>query len=99
MIGRFGKFRREVAVHRIIVHPAVTFAIDDELPFQRRSCISDGFNSFANAVIPMLARHFDITVRDPRYDTTPVSGEYDAALVVCGIDTLATTPFTFDIVE
>lgn len=56
-------------------------------------------DSFANAVIPMLARHFDITVRDPRYDKTPVSGEYDAALVVCGIDTLATTPFTFDIVE
>ena len=56
-------------------------------------------DSFANAVIPMLARHFDITVRDPRYDETPISGEYDATLVVCGIDTLATTPFTFDIVE
>ena len=56
-------------------------------------------DSFANAVIPMLARHFDITVRDPRYDTSPISGEYDAALVVCGIDTLATTPFTFDVVE
>ena len=54
-------------------------------------------DSFANAVIPMLARHFDITVRDPRYDATPISGEYDAALVVCGIDTLATTPFSFTI--
>ncbi len=54
-------------------------------------------DSFANAVIPMLARHFDITVRDPRYDTSPISGEYDAALVVCGIDTLATTPFSFSI--
>lgn len=54
-------------------------------------------DSFANAVIPMLARHFDITVRDPRYDASPISCEYDAALVVCGIDTLATTPFSFSI--
>ena len=54
-------------------------------------------DSFANAVIPMLARHFDITVCDPRYDTSPISCEYDASLVVCGIDTLATTPFSFSI--
>ena len=54
-------------------------------------------DSFANAVIPMLARHFDITVRDPRYDTTPIPGNYDAAIVLCGIDTLATTPFAFSI--
>ena len=54
-------------------------------------------DSFANAVIPMLARHFDITVCDPRYDTSPISCEYNAALVVCGIDTLATTPFSFSI--
>lgn len=56
-------------------------------------------DSFANAVIPMLARHFDITVRDPRYDATPISGEYDTALVLSGIDTLATTPFAFCIKE
>ena len=54
-------------------------------------------DSFANAVIPMLARHFDITVRDPRYDASPISGEFDASLIVCGIDTLATTPFAFSI--
>ncbi len=52
-------------------------------------------DSFANAVIPLLARHFDLTVVDPRYCNTPISqildsSDPDALLLLCGIDTLAT---------
>ena len=50
-------------------------------------------DSFANSVIPLLARHFDLTVYDPRYCTVPISiQETDGNIVtICGIDTLATT--------
>ncbi len=51
-------------------------------------------DSFANAVIPMLARHFDITVYDPRYTSLPPEIPSGARVVVlCGLDTLATTGF------
>lgn len=50
-------------------------------------------DSFANAVIPLLARHFDLTVYDPRY--SPLPPETDPTdtrtVVICGVDTLATT--------
>ncbi len=47
-------------------------------------------DSFANAVLPLLARHFDLVVYDPRYTDAPLSTcDYIAAVV--GIDTLATT--------
>jgi hypothetical protein len=56
-------------------------------------------DSFANALIPLLARHFDITAVDPRYYEGSVeklfnSGDYDKVLVLFGIDTLATTRIT-----
>lgn len=47
-------------------------------------------DSFANALIPLLARHFDLTVVDPRYTDEIPLGEYAATLFVFGIDTLAT---------
>ena len=52
-------------------------------------------DSFANAVIPLLARHFDITVIDPRYCAEPLSQitndrQFDHTVILCGIDTLAT---------
>ena len=50
-------------------------------------------DSFANAVIPLLARHFDLVVIDPRYtDEYDTEGAY-ATVVIVGIDTLATTRF------
>ena len=47
-------------------------------------------DSFANAVIPLLARHYDLTVVDPRYTDEIPLGEYRATVLVFGIDTLAT---------
>lgn len=47
-------------------------------------------DSFANAVIPLLARHYDLTFVDPRYTDRVPSGEYAATVLVFGIDTLAT---------
>lgn len=52
-------------------------------------------DSYANALIPFLAAHFDITVVDPRYTSVTFSelvsgGEYDEILVFCGMDTLST---------
>ncbi|MBQ9783070.1 MAG: hypothetical protein IJW44_00960 [Clostridia bacterium] len=50
-------------------------------------------DSFANALVPFLALHFDIDVIDPRYDKASLSlHEYDRILIVQGIDTLATDP-------
>ncbi len=51
-------------------------------------------DSYANALIPFLALHYDVTVVDPRYTTASfeelVSGEeYDEILIFCGIDTLS----------
>ena len=51
-------------------------------------------DSFANALIPLLSRHFDITAVDPRYYKGSISelagsGEFDRVLVLFGIDTLA----------
>ena len=52
-------------------------------------------DSYANALIPFLALHFDITVVDPRYTNACWSdflygGEYDRILIFCGIDTIST---------
>ncbi len=54
-------------------------------------------DSFANAVTPFLARHYDIELLDPRflrrglYDTL-ASGEYDRVLLLMNLDTLSTSP-------
>lgn len=52
-------------------------------------------DSFANALIPFLAYHFDLTVIDPRYTDISVcelldKESYDGILVLCGIGTLST---------
>ncbi len=47
-------------------------------------------DSFANAVIPLLARSFDLTVADPRYTKSLPVGDYDAVVFIFGADTLAT---------
>lgn len=47
-------------------------------------------DSFANAVIPLLARSFDLTVADPRYTKSLPDGDYDAVVFIFGADTLAT---------
>ncbi len=56
-------------------------------------------DSFANALIPLLAKHFELTVVDPRYyegSITALSenGEYDHVLMLFGADTLTTTGFS-----
>ncbi len=52
-------------------------------------------DSFANALIPLLARHYDLTVVDPRYYEGSISElaseDFDSILVLFGTDTLATT--------
>ena len=54
-------------------------------------------DSFANSLVPFLALHFNLTLVDPRYDTTPLSElisthDFDQILILHGIDTLATDP-------
>ena len=54
-------------------------------------------DSFANALIPFLARHFDLNVIDPRYFVGDISElikdeKYDKALILIGLGTLETTP-------
>ena len=53
-------------------------------------------DSFANAVLPLLARHYDVTIIDPRYYRADLSSlleqeHFDAILILFGADTLATT--------
>lgn len=53
-------------------------------------------DSFANSVIPFLARHFDLDIVDPRYFRGDISSmikenDYDKALVLIGAGTLEST--------
>lgn len=54
-------------------------------------------DSFANAVVPFLARHYDIELCDPRflrqglYDKLTTS-DYDRVLLLMNLDTLSTSP-------
>lgn len=53
-------------------------------------------DSFANSVLPFLARHYRILAIDPRYRTGALSTfakKADAALVLCGMQTLTEAPF------
>ena len=53
-------------------------------------------DSFANSLLPFLARHYRILAVDPRYHTGGLSvlAEHaDQALVLCGMQTLTSTPF------
>ena len=51
-------------------------------------------DSFANSLLPFLARHFNLIAVDPRYTSTPFSALADRAdrvLVLCGMQTLSET--------
>lgn len=53
-------------------------------------------DSFANAVLPFLARHYRILAIDPRYtlaDPCTLAQNADRALVLCGMQTLTQAPF------
>ena len=61
-------------------------------PTEERPCLYLIKDSFANSVIPLLARHFDLTVYDPRYSVSAPDVPDGARIVIlCGFDTLATT--------
>jgi hypothetical protein len=52
-------------------------------------------DSFANAMIPFLARHFRILAVDPRYfqgELSPLAERADAMLLLCGMQTLTQSP-------
>ncbi len=67
-------------------HGVLEISLPTDSPRPRLLLIKD---SFANAVLPLLARHFDLTVYDPRYtDYTPKTEDFDLVAVVMGIDTL-----------
>ena len=51
-------------------------------------------DSFANALLPFLAQHFELTVIDPRYTAgalTPYAEKADRILLLCGMQTLCET--------
>ena len=53
-------------------------------------------DSFANSLLPFLARHYRILAVDPRYfegTLDPLVQRADAALVLCGMQTLTQAPF------
>lgn len=53
-------------------------------------------DSYANSLIPFLARHFDIDAVDPRYfrgDIKDIAGTCDRALILYSIDQLATDAY------
>ncbi|MBE6702865.1 MAG: hypothetical protein E7585_05595 [Ruminococcaceae bacterium] len=53
-------------------------------------------DSFANALLPFLARHYDLTVIDPRYCKEPITSYLDTAervLLLCGMQSLCETSF------
>lgn len=50
-------------------------------------------DSFANSLMPFLARHYNITAIDPRYCTAPITDftkNADQILFLCGMQTLCT---------
>lgn len=53
-------------------------------------------DSFANSLLPFLARHYRILAIDPRYRTESLQDltkDVDAVLVLCGMQTLTDAPF------
>ncbi len=68
-------------------HPLLTVKSKKGEPRPTLLIIKD---SFANACLPLLAAHFDLTVYDPRYTSVPLP-ECDCTAVIIGIDTLANT--------
>ena len=53
-------------------------------------------DSFANSLLPFLARHYRILAIDPRYNASGIRSlteEAEQVLVLCGMQTLQQTPF------
>ncbi len=53
-------------------------------------------DSFASALLPFLARHYRIVALDPRYaapSLRALGAKADAALLLCGVQTISTEPF------
>jgi hypothetical protein len=51
-------------------------------------------DSFANSLLPFLARHFTVVAVDPRYGAPDLAALHtDRALVLCGMQTLCQTAF------
>ena len=71
-------------------HGVISISSTEETGRERLFIIKD---SFANSVLPLLARHFDLTVWDPRYSPAPpeISPQSTRTVIICGTDTLATT--------
>ncbi len=61
-----------------------------------RPCLLVIRDSFASPILPFLARHYRIIAVDPRYGSPALSAlttRADAALVLCGMQTLCGEPF------
>ena len=85
-----GKDHYSVFLGGNYAHLRITDPSDREKP--RLLLIKD---SYANALIPFLAIHFDLTVLDPRYRSdvnAHISSAYDRVLILQGLGTLATDP-------
>ena len=70
-------------------HGVMTVEAQGERP--RLLVIKD---SFANALLPFLAEHYDLTVIDPRYTAKDLGGyiaQADRILLLCGMQTLCET--------
>lgn len=66
-------------------------SIESKVPQRRLLVLKD---SFANALLPFLSLHFDVVAVDPRYATqNDLDEEFDATLLLCGMQTLASTEF------
>ena len=76
-------------------YPIVTVRSSKETGRERLLLVKD---SYSNSLVPFLARHYDITMVDPRYytgDWENLIAEADRVLILQGIDTIATTRLTF----
>ncbi len=69
-------------------HPLLTVTADSG---EQRPTLLIIKDSLANACLPLLAAHFDLTVFDPRYKTSVSLPECDYTALIMGIDTLANT--------
>lgn len=68
-----------------------TLSIESATPLPRLLVVKD---SFANSLLPFLSNHFNITAIDPRYGgTLAAAQDFDAVLLLCGIQTLCTLSF------
>ena len=67
-VFRTGKDRREVAVHGIVIHPAVPFAVDGEFPLERGSLVCHRIDRIADAVTGSTDHALDFGFVDAVFD-------------------------------